>query len=113
MEKEVSMKFKAKFIGGKYNGMTVDYETLLTMSNGNFTRDYSEARSKGYLVQRPELDNQPLVSGYLDPLWDGLRYNGKYPIECTEEEKSTIEPVAILRYETQEVYNQMNSQKED
>lgn len=99
------MKFIAKFIGGKYNGMTVDYETLLTMSNGNFSKDFSELRNKGYLVQRPELDNQPLVSGYLDPMWDGLRYNGKYDFDCTEEEKRTIEPVAVLRYETQEVYD--------
>lgn len=99
------MKFIAQFFGGKYNGMTVNYDTLLKMGNGDFTKDETEARNKGYLVHRKELDNQPRVTGYLSPMWDGLRYNGKYDFECTEQEKQTIEPVAVLRYETQEVYD--------
>lgn len=101
------MKFKAQFFGGKYDGKTVDYDQLLKMGCGEFTEDLSEIREKGGLVRRAELDNQPLVDGYLSPIWDGLRYNGKYEFQCTEEEKASIEPVAILRYETQEVYDLM------
>lgn len=50
------------------------------------SEDLSELRNKGYLVHRAELDNQPILPGYLGPMWNG---DG-------------------LRYETQEVYNQLS-----
>lgn len=74
---------RAIFVGGKYHGLNVSYEQLLTMGNGTFTEDLTELRNKGRCVHRAELDNQPCVDGYLSPMWDG----GK------------------LRYETQEVYD--------
>lgn len=43
-------------------------------------------RNAGAFVPRAELDNQPTLPGYLGPMWDG---DG-------------------LRYETQEIYNQLS-----
>ena len=74
---------KALFVGGRYHGLVVDEEQLKEMGNGEFTEDLSELRAKGCCVHRAELDNQPLVDGYLSPMLDG----GK------------------LRYETQQVYD--------
>ena len=74
---------KAIFVGGKYHGMEVDEAELRVLGNGKLTQDLSEARARGCCVHRRELDNQPLVDGYLSPMWDGGR----------------------LRYETQEVYD--------
>ena len=48
-----------------------------------YTEDLTEARNKGAWVHCKELDNQPIIKGFLSPMYDG----GK------------------LRYETQEVYD--------
>ncbi len=77
------IKNKAIFVGGKYNGMEVSHDELLKMGNGRFREDNSIKRKNGIVCPREELDNQPLVDGYLAPMWDG----GK------------------LRYETQEIYD--------
>ena len=74
---------KAIFVGGRYNGMVADELQLRALGNGKFTEDLTELRERGCCVHRAELDNQPLVDGYLSPMWDGGR----------------------LRYETQEVYD--------
>ena len=74
---------KARFVGGKYNGLVIEVEAVEALSNGKRSRDYSEARKRGALVPREELDNRPLVDGYLSPVWDG----------------------GMLRYETFEVYD--------
>lgn len=66
--------------------VTDDYYTLLSLGNGQFTDDLTESRERGGTVHRKELDNQPMVDGYLSPMWDG----GK------------------LRYETQEVYDKLS-----
>ena len=76
----------AVFVGGRYNGMVVTAEELEAMGNGRRSEDLSELRARGCLVHRAELDNQPLVDGYLSPMWDGGR----------------------LRYETYEVYDMLS-----
>ena len=79
---------KAYFAGGRYNGLEVDSKDIFEscMWNGRYSANYSEARAKGACVPRAELDNQPMVDGYLSPMWDG---DG-------------------IRYETQEVYDMLS-----
>lgn len=79
---------KAYFAGGRYNGLEIDTQVILESNlwNGELTEDLSELRARGVCVHRAELDNQPMVDGYLSPMWDG---DG-------------------IRYETQEVYDMMS-----
>lgn len=77
------IKLNAIFVGGKYNKLEVTHDELLKLGNGSFKEDKSIIRKQGVLCHRKELDNQPLIDGYLGPMWDGGR----------------------LRYETQEAYN--------
>lgn len=68
---------KAIFVGGKLNGtVTTTEEIKAKYWNGKLTEDLSEVRARGGLVHREELDNQPMVDGYLSPMWDGdgIRY---------------------------------------
>ena len=68
---------KAIFVGGKLNGKMMDVEEVKkNYWNGELSEDCSELRAKGILCHRAELDNQPMVDGYLSPMWDGdkLRY---------------------------------------
>ena len=69
---------KAYFAGGRYNGLEIDTQDILESNlwNGELTEDLSELRARGVCVHRAELDNQPMVDGYLSPMWDGdgLRY---------------------------------------
>ncbi len=106
------MVYKYKFCGGELNGQLIDEELARKMAQG-FTPDNATLRASGALVCRKELDNQPKFEGYLGPMWDGTRYivNGKIKskYELTEEQKSSLkEAYAVLRYETQEVYNAMS-----
>ena len=79
---------KAIFVGGKLNGLEMDVEEIMNSGlwNRKVTPNYSEARKYFLGVPRKELDNQPLVDGYLSPMWDG----------------------GMLRYETQEVYDMLS-----
>lgn len=79
---------KAYFAGGRYNGLEIDTQVILenNLWNGELTEDLSELRARGVCVHRAELDNQPMVDGYLSPMWDG---DG-------------------IRYETQEVYDMLS-----
>ena len=77
---------KAVFVGGRYNGLEIDVEDVSLISNGRQSMDWSAERKTGGICPRAELDNQPLVDGYLSPMWDG----GK------------------LRYETQSVYDMLS-----
>lgn len=74
---------KALFVGGRFNGLVIDVEDIEEISNGQRSMDWSEARKNGGVVPREELDNRPMVDGYLSPMWDG----------------------GMLRYETYEAYN--------
>ena len=76
----------AVFVGGTLDGKVMDvYEVLRDHCNGKLTEALTAIRNAGGCVHRHELDNQPMVDGYLSPMWD----NG------------------VLRYETQEVYDMM------
>lgn len=75
----------AVFVGGKYNGMVVDHDTLMKMGNGQFTLRWSALKEHNPLLINLDLEDQPMVDGYLSPMQDGGR----------------------LRYETQEVYDLM------
>ena len=83
-----NMNMKALFVGGRYHKQEMTVEEIISNGiwNGSLSEDLSEARKHGAWVHRAELDNQPLVDGYLSPMWDG----GK------------------LRYETAEVYDIMS-----
>ena len=81
------IEFMYEFVGGKYNGKTMTKAEVETLSHG-LTEDLTHIRQKGGTCQRKELDNQPLVDGYLSPMFSHIDYGLVY-----------------LRYETQEVYN--------
>ena len=107
-------KYLYNFVGGEYNGKMWRYAALEARNLiTGYTNDLSELRAKGILCHRAELDNQPIIDGYLNPMYDGERYemNGrlKYSFECTEEEKAGKEPIHVIRYETQEVYDIMSN----
>ena len=77
----------AQFVGGKLDGQILSVEAVKRWhGNGKFTEDLSEIRARGGCVHRAELDNQPMVDGYLSPMWDG----------------------GMLRYETPEVYDMLS-----
>ena len=83
-----------QFHGGRLNGTTLNQSQAEFFCDG-YSEDLSEIRKAGGFVRRPELDNQPTFVGYLGPMWDGTRVvNG---IEF-----------AMLRYETQEVYDMLS-----
>lgn len=74
----------AIFVGGPLNGQIMNVHAVeMFLSNGQYSEDMSEVRKQGGTCHRKELDHQPLVDGYLSPMWD----NGR------------------LRYETQEAYD--------
>ena len=111
------MIFICEFIGGERNGCRSPLEQAEQMTDKR-SRNWSKERSRGDLVPRKELDDRPKFSGDLGPMWDGLRYeiNGKtyYDFEVRgkpelAEEAKHIEPTAILRYETQEVYDLLSN----
>lgn len=64
------MKTVYEFVGGRYNGMRMPKEAVEAIGNGRLTKDWSAEREIGAWVPREELDNQPLVDGYLAPMWD-------------------------------------------
>ena len=108
------MKKYYGFYGGKLSGV-YDEETakeIFAAYGNGLSEDLSEIRARGGLVHREELDNQFQFKGYLGPMWDGNRYlvNGemKYEWEVSDEEKENCERCAILRYETQEVYDALS-----
>ena len=83
------IEFMYEFVGGKYNGKTMTKAEVETLSHG-LTEDLTHIRQKGGTCQRKELDNQPLVDGYLSPMFSHIDYGLVY-----------------LRYETQEVYDKI------
>lgn len=81
------IEFMYEFVGGKYNGQTMTKAEVETISHG-LTEDFTHIRQEGGICHRKELDNQPLVNGYLSPMYSHIDYGLVY-----------------LRYETQEVYD--------
>lgn len=85
-----SIEFMYQFFGGKYNGQTMTKEEIESISSGT-TEDLTHIRQQGGTCHRQELDNQPLVDGYLSPMFSHIDYGLIY-----------------LRYETQEVYDMLS-----
>lgn len=75
----------AFFVGGKFHGLYMTHEELKSNGNGNFTPRWSAMKYHNPLLVNLDLEDQPMVDGYLSPMWDG----------------------GFLRYETQEVYDMM------
>ncbi len=82
-----STKFLYEFVGGRLNGKTMTREEIDKIAIDK-TDDMEEYRKNGGFVHKKELDNQPIVEGYLEPVFDGISYG-----------------IIHLRYETQEVYD--------
>lgn len=97
-----------EFHGGDLNGVRYIKEQVELIASGH-TPNWEESRKLRRPVPRKELDDQPTVDGYLGPMWDGIRYivdgEMKYGFELTEAQKEGLPTVAILRYETQAVYD--------
>lgn len=84
------MKYICKFYGGRFHGVTMSPEMAESMTEAR-SEDLSYLRHMGVCVHRAELDNKPEFPGYIGPMWDGTE-NG----------------VAVLRYETQEIYDALS-----
>lgn len=107
-------KYLYEFVGGEYNGKMWRYAALEVRNIiSGYRKDNSELRAKGVLCARQELDNQPIVKGYMPPMYDGVRYlvDGKLKDKwhITEKQKEQAEIVHIIRYETEEVYDMMSN----
>lgn len=98
------MRYICEFVGGANGVQRIDLEIAEKMTDKR-SRCWAKERAAGRLCPREELDNRPVFKGFLGPMWDGLRYGNEYEFQTTPAERETIEPVAILRYETQEVYD--------
>ena len=61
-----------QFVGGNLDGLILSYPTLKLKNviNG-YSEDLTEKRNKGFLCKREELDNQPIIKGYLGPMYGG------------------------------------------
>lgn len=105
------MKYLYEFVGGPLSGQKKQHEEVEQIANGHHPY-FGRERAVGYLVPREELDGQPTVEGYIGPMWDGLRYevdgSMEYDWRLTEEDKEGKEPIAIIRYESHEVYEKLS-----
>lgn len=105
------MRVLYEFHGGKHDGALYIKAQVEKIADGH-TRSWEAERKLRRPVPRQELDNQPTVDGYVGPMWDGIRYivDGKlkYGFELTEAQKEGLSTAAILRYETQAVYDMLS-----
>lgn len=76
---------RAYFVGGRYDGMEISHKELEALGNGKYTLRFSALKVHNKSLLNLDLEDQPLVDGYLSPMIDG----------------------GILRYETQEVYDRL------
>ena len=79
------------FYGGRLNHQILTREQLNEKTDLT-TPDMSFERKQGAVVHRKELDNQPIVEGYLGPMFEEIDYGKIY-----------------LRYETQEIYDMLSA----
>ena len=77
----------AFFVGGEYHGLYMTHEELKAKGNGDFTPRGAAMKYHNSALINLNLEDQPMVDGYLSPMWDG----------------------GYLRYETQEVYDRMSN----
>ena len=83
-------------VGGEYAG-TYTYDELVKLPiyiKDNDDTAIKNARNNSGFTPRKELDDQPVLNGYLGPMWDGVKDNQ-----------------AHIRYETQDVYDMMSETK--
>lgn len=78
---------EAVFVGGKFDGMKISHEMLMGMKNKGFTPRFSAMKEHNPLLVNLDLEDQPIIEGYLSPMFDG----------------------GCLRYETQEVYDRLSN----
>lgn len=105
-------KYLYQLVGGLYNGNMFRYAGLEARDLiAGYSQDMSQIRATGTVCKRAELDNQPIVKGYLGPMYGGVMYfvNGKlkYDFMCDEDEKQG-ERFIIIRYETQKAYDMLS-----
>ena len=87
-----NLEFVYEIVGGDCAGKYSREELeALPCFSGKYTDDQSEIRANGGFTSREELDNQPILNGYVGPMMDGW-----------ENHKMRI------RYETQEVYDRLS-----
>lgn len=79
------------FYDGKLNGKVLTREQINEIASRT-TQDFHKEREKGLLVHREELDNQPMVDGYLGPMFEKIDYGKVY-----------------LRYKTPELYEMLST----
>lgn len=98
------MKLVCQFWGGPLNAKELPLPDVEAIADGVA---YVSPRC------RAELQRKPHINGYLGPMWDGERYfgvDGKWHYDFERIERDTsVEPKGVLRYETQEVYNQLST----
>lgn len=100
LEENNNKPFICEFCGGKYNGQTYTLQHVMyNLPVERLTADLSEIRAKGGIVHRAELDNKPVVDGYLEPMWNGTETIGT---DCGKM------MCYVLRYETQDVYDMLS-----
>ena len=92
-------KLEFQFVGGRFNGahtQTEVFNTPIGDSIVGYTENLTDARARGACVHRAELDDQPIIKGYLGPMFNGFK------------EDSEGNTLICLRYETQEVYDMLS-----
>lgn len=90
-------KYLYQLVGGEYNGKLLHYAALEARNLiAGYSEDLSAIRAAGALCKRAELDNQPLIKGYLGPM-----YNGTKELDGVT--------YTVIRYETAEVYKMMSN----
>ena len=85
------IEYVYQFVGGEYNGKSMNRTEIESISHST-TEDLTHIRQQGGTCHRKELDNQPLVNGYLSPMFSHIDYGLIY-----------------LKYETQDIYNMMSN----
>lgn len=105
------MRFVYEFHGGRYDGRRMTRHETIKVGNAEFTDNMIYERLEGMSAHREELDDQPLVSGYLSPMWGGMMYlvdgEEKSEFDVPEEDRKSHLCFGIIRYEAQEYYEEM------
>ena len=104
--------FVYEFHGGRYDGRRMTRDEVVKVSDGRFTDNMIYDRLEGKSAQREELDDQPLVSGYLSPMWGGMMYlvdgEEKSEFDVPEEERKSYLCFGVICYETPKYYRKMS-----
>lgn len=85
-----SVEYLYVFYGGEQTGKILTREQIDKISSG-VTDNIQKARNEELTANKKESNNQPIVKGYLGPIFEKIDYGKIY-----------------LRYETQEIYNMLS-----